>query len=154
MRSLRNRSIPRRDDLLAPFEQVFDDFFNDFFRSDPLAKVKRSTGFPKMDILEADGKFSVVVATSGMNQEDLDVEISPDNVLTIKGRISEEHRTPEDASYYLRELRMSAFERSIRLPQHVEGTPKAVMKDGLLTLSWDVPIVQEPQVRKISIESE
>ena len=151
----RNRSLaPRRNDLLAPFEQVFDDFFNDFFRSDPLSRVKNSAGFPKMDIIEANGHFTVSIAASGMTTDDLDVEVSPENVLTIRGRVGEEHRAPEDATFYLRELRMSYFERSIRLPDHVEGDPRAVMTDGLLTLTWDVPVEQEAQTRMIHIESE
>jgi HSP20 family protein len=154
---MRNRGLslaPRRDDLIAPFEQVFDDFFNDFFRSDLTTRVKNSTGFPKMDVVEADGKFTVSVAASGMTTDDLDVEVSPDNVLTIRGKMNEEHRAPEGATYYLRELRMSAFERRIKLPDHIKGDPHAVMKDGLLTLSWEAPVVQEPQSRKIAIETE
>jgi len=155
----RNRGAlaPRRDDLLFPFEQTFDQFFTDFFSTNPVTKVKNSCGYPKMDVVEADGKFTVSVAASGVASDDLDVEVTPDNVLVVKGRMSEEHRSPEDATYHLRELRMSAFERAVQLPDYLEGDPKATMKDGLLTLVWEVPVVQEeeaPQTRKIAIEKE
>jgi HSP20 family protein len=107
-----------------------------------------------MDVIEADGKFTVSVAVSGMSKEDVDVEVSPENVLTIRGRISEEHRSPENGTYYLRELRRSAFERSLSLPNHVEGDPKAVMKDGLLTLTWEVARPVVPEARRIAIEGD
>ncbi len=152
--SRRNLLAPRRDDLFYPIEQVFDEFFSDFFRTDPLGRIKNSGGYPKMDVLEADGKFIVSVAVSGMSRDDLDVEVSPENVLTVRGRISEEHRSPENASFYLRELRRSAFERSISLPDQVQGDPKAVMKDGLLTLTWEVAKPPTPEVRRIAIEGE
>lgn len=152
--SRRNLLAPRRDDLFYPIEQVFDEFFSDFFRTDLLGRIKNSGGYPKMDVLEADGKFIVSVAVSGMSRDDLDVEVSPENVLTVRGRISEEYRSPENANFYLRELRRSAFERSISLPDKVQGDPKAVMKDGLLTLTWEVAKPPTPEVRRIAIEGE
>lgn len=156
--------IPRRDDFFAPVQQVFDDFFSDFFRSNPLDRIKGSGGFPKMDVYEDDGKFVVSLAASGMTAKDLSVEVrpdtsyrldAPDTVLVIKGRMAEEYRTPDKAQHYLRELRASAFERQLRLPDHVKGDPKAVMKDGILTLTWQIePIKKEPEVKKIAIETE
>jgi HSP20 family molecular chaperone IbpA len=145
--------IPRRDDVFFPIEQVFDDFFKDFFKSNPIDRVRGAGGFPKMDAYEQDGQFVVSVATSGMKPEDIQVEVTPDHMLIIRGRVNEEHRSDESAAHYLRELRSSAFERQVRLPDHVQGDPKAVMKDGLLKLTWITAKVVEPDVRRIAIET-
>lgn len=146
--------IPRRDDVFFPFEQAFDSFFKDFFKSNPIDRVKGASGFPKMDAYEQNGQFIVSVSTSGMKPEDVSVEVTPENVLIICGRANEEHRLQENATVYLRELRSSAFERQLKLPSHIEGDPKAVMKDGLLKLTWEtVKISNEPETRKIHISS-
>jgi HSP20 family protein len=147
--------IPRRDDVFFPIEQAFDSFFSDFFRSDPLTRVKSGSGFPKMDVWERDGKLALTVSASGMTSEDVDVEVTPDNVLIIKGRVSEDYRAPEGATHLLRELRTSAFERRLQLPDYVEGDPRAVMKDGVLSLEWSImEEAPEPVNRKIPIEEE
>lgn len=145
--------VPRRDDVFFPIEQAFDSFFKDFFRSNPLDRVKGAGGFPKMDAYEQDGKFIVSVATSGMKPEDVSVEVTPENVLVIRGRVNEEHRSQEGATVFLRELRSSAFERQVKLPDHIDGDPKAVMKDGLLKLTWETTRVVEPEIKRIQINS-
>ena len=143
---------PRREDLFFPVEQAFDKFFNDFFNSNPISTVKANSGYPRMNVYEADGNFTVTVSVPGMNSDNLDVEIDKNRVLTVKGQMSEEHGAPEGAQYYLRELRQSYFERKVVLPDHVAGDPVATMKDGILELSWAVTKPQpEPEVKKIAI---
>lgn len=149
--------VPHREDLFYPFEQVFDKFFSDFFHSDPTSSIKKSSGFPKMDVMECGNEFTISIAASGMKSDDIDLEITPENTLIVKGRVNESYReVGECAVYYIKELRMSNFEREIRLPTNVEGDPKAVMKDGILKLTWvlEAEEEEEPQVRKISIDAE
>jgi HSP20 family molecular chaperone IbpA len=152
---------PRRNDLFFPVEQVFDDFFNNFFNSTTLDRVRGSGGFPKMDVYESDGQLVVSVAASGMKAEDIQIEVTTENRLVIRGRANEEYRLPDVSRFvsgpvvYLHELRSSTFERELQLPENVKGDPKAVMKDGILKLTWDVEKKQEaPQVKKIPIFTE
>jgi HSP20 family protein len=144
---------PRRDDLFFPFEQAFDNFFDDFFRSNPLSRVKAAGGYPKMNILEQDGNFQITVALPGMRSEDVQVHVK-DDVLSIRGRVSEEHRTPSDGVCYIRELKESAFERFVQLPEHVVGDPEASMKDGLLKLTWKTDTKRVENSRKIEVKDE
>jgi len=148
--------VPRRDDLFFPIEQAFDGFFNDFFsKSSPLAKVKSASGYPKMNAWKSDGKFGLTFAVPGMTSEDLDVEIDSNNTLTIRGKMSSEYESPEGSSYYLKELRQSSFERSVVLPDFVDGDPETSMKDGILSLAWNVAEKPEVEgVRKISLKSD
>jgi HSP20 family molecular chaperone IbpA len=50
-------------------------------------------------------------------------------MLSVSGRVSQEHYVDEKAQYYVRELRRSAFERSVYLPNNITGDPEAVMKN-------------------------
>jgi HSP20 family molecular chaperone IbpA len=148
--------IPRRDDLFFPIEQAFDGFFNDFFsKSSPLSKVKGASGYPKMNAWRNESEFGVTFAVPGMSSDDLDVEIDSNNTLTVRGKMSSEHESPKGSSYYLKELRQSAFERSVVLPDFVDGDPVTSMKDGILTLTWDVQKKPEVEgVRKIFLKSD
>ncbi len=52
---------------------------------------------------------------------------------------------------YKYELRHSSFERHFQLPDYIEGDPEAKLKDGLLTLKWnlknkDKPISENKQI--------
>lgn len=148
-----------RDDLFSPFEQVFDDFFANFFRGSTFDKVKSTSGYPKMDIFEEDGYWVVQAAIPGVKPEDVEVEIVPQEevpflTLRISGKMSEEVQT-KDVKYEVRELKKSSFSRTIGLPGWVEGDPEASIKDGLLKLRWIMPpALEQNHVRKIAINKE
>lgn len=145
--------LPRRDDFFYPIEQHFDKFFRDFFSASPIGQVKSNTGFPKMNVVEDEGQFILTVAVPGMKSNDLEVNIDSQNVLRIRGKMSSEYQTSEKAEYYVKELRQSAFERQVQLPEYIRGDPTTSLKDGLLVLSWSVGVKDE-QVRKILVNSE
>jgi len=156
---------PTRDDLFHPFEEHFNKIWDQFFGE--AANVKGRVGYPKMDILAENGQWKVQVALPGVDPSNVSVEVIPDDsshvaafgidssgrTLKISGKMSEVNQSP-NAHYHVKELRRSAFERSIRLPDYIYGDPKAVMKDGLLTLTWNMPQGQLPQKKTISISKE
>lgn len=147
---------PRREDVFSPIEQVFDKFFEDFFQSNPLQKVKANSGYPKMNITETQNEFNVLVSVPGMNNEDLNVEINNSNVLFIKGKTSSEFRHPKETEFFhLRELRQSSFERMVNLPDYVKGDPEATMKNGILKLTWAIQPKTPPpdEYRKINVKN-
>lgn len=146
-----------RETFLAPFEEQFNQIMNDFFEKDGILSVKSKVNFPKTDIYVKDNKFFVEVSVSAYSPEDLNVEMTPDKrsgktILKVSGKSSGEEY--KEASYYVKEMRRSAFERSFLLPDHIEGDPEATVKDGMLTLSWSLPKLDEakPEVKKIEIK--
>lgn len=153
MRSLINRDVtPTRENLLFPLESAFDEFFRDFFASNPISRVKQG-GYPKMNASEANGELVLTFAVPGMTTNDLEVEIDQKNVLTVRGKMASDYQSPEGSKFYVRELRQSAFERSVQLPEYVRGDPQTAMKDGILTLSWQTEQkIPKSSVRKISLE--
>ncbi|KAH2027866.1 hypothetical protein KXV43_000631 [Aspergillus fumigatus] len=91
----------------------------------------------------------------GVDKKDIDIELSDDNVLTIKGR-SERESTSEDPdqSWWCSERSVGEFRRSFRFPDSVdrEGID-ASLKDGVLSIT--VPKTAESSVSKrIDIKSE
>lgn len=136
--------IPRKEDLFFPLEQTFDKFFQN--------SLSKNSGYPKMNVFESDGKFVVVLSVSGVSKENIDVYIDSNNFLIIKGKASSEHRSPDNCKYHIRELKQSAFERVIGLPDGVSGDPEATLKDGMLKLVWDVSIKKDVGVRRIDLK--
>lgn len=147
---MRKDSLPSRDDFFYPFEQhfnkIFDEFFNDF------GILRSKTGFPKLDVIQKADEWIVEVAVPGLSSDDVKVDIIPEknkHILKISGKM-EKHE--EDAEFHVKELRRSAFERSICLPEYVEGDPKATLKNGLLRLVWKVNSpVKEMKIKSIPI---
>ena len=136
----RNWQFPAlREDFIFPFEQQFNSLFNQFFENSPaLDGIKASSGYPKMDIIASDDSLTIKAALPGLDTEDVQVEILADNVLRISGKKSETHNS-ENNKYLTKELRTSQFSRLVTLPSWVKADPAASMKNGILTLKWDMP---------------
>jgi HSP20 family molecular chaperone IbpA len=160
----------QRDDFFRPFEQLFDDIFNQLDTRNWKSSLKASPGYPRMDVMTRDGKFVVELAIPGINPEDVHVEVEPAgaeasqaknygidpeqfDVLHIYGKMEAAH---EDAQFHVRELSRRAFKRSMALPKNLKGDPEAVFKNGLLTLSWEVENVlpAKPINRVIKIRAD
>lgn len=146
--------VPLRDDLLFPLEQTFNKFFDDFFSSKSNINQTRSNlGYPKMNCFSNENSFCIQFAVPGMEEEDINLVFNEDNSITISGKMSSEHKNGDKTTYYVREVRQSHFERTVKLPDTVVGPPsKAELKSGLLKLSWDLKPPERKDKKKIAIE--
>ncbi len=91
-----------------------------------------------VDVYETADKLVVKARTAGISKSDLNVTIS-DNILTISGILSggEDENT---TAWHIQECYWGEFSRTIALPVPVkeeEGTVKAELKDGVLTISFE-----------------
>ena len=148
---------PRRDDFLFPLEQTFNKFFDEFFSTDNLDGVKGTGSYPKVNAYSNETEMVMHVSVSGVPSENLKVEVTPENILIVSGRMSAEYQTPKTVTNWCRhELRQSVFERHFKLPDDVEGDPVAKLKDGILTLRWRTKGRDAPQLvnKQIPIKSE
>ena len=144
--------VPFRDDFFFPIEQEFNKLFNEMFGNKSLLNaVKGSSGYPKLDIYTENDKFFVKAAVAGVNPEDIKVEISPENVLSISGK--QECVKKDDTQYFVTELRKSVFKREVVLPEYLQGEPTAEVQNGMLTLSWDLPkpVLEKPKTKSIEV---
>lgn len=104
-----------------------------------------------VDVYETLDKLVVKARTAGISKSDLDVSIS-DNILTISGVLSggeDEHTT----RWHIQECYWGEFSRTIALPVQVkedEGSVKAELKDGVLTITFEKEKVEAPVKIQIS----
>lgn len=121
-------------------ERVFDE---PFFRMPALANGWDEGTLP-VDIAEADGKLVVRASLPGFEKDDIDVQVN-EGVLSIKAEHSDETETKNE-KYYRRERRYGSVSRRIALPGIVHEAPvEAELKDGVLTLSIEVPEKARPK---------
>lgn len=126
-----------RDEIFFPIEQQFNKFFDEFFKTDGIKKVPSYGGYPKVDIYEANDEFIIEAGVPGLTIDDIDISISSDkqrDIVKISGRKT---LVQETKNVLVKELKTS-FLREIALPDNVIGEPKAVLKNGVLKLSWSL----------------
>ena len=115
---------------------------------DPEAWEEEPGDFPgqlAVDVYETADKLVVKARTAGISKGDLDVTIS-DNILTISGVLSggEDEQTTR---WHIQECYWGEFSRTIALPVQVredEGSVKAELKDGVLTISFEKEKTEAP----------
>lgn len=148
--------VPRRDDIFAPFESFFNDVFDEMWGDFSGLKSSSRKGFPVLDVIVDEGKWIIEALVPGVNVEDLTVDIEPAKdgglrLLKISGRM-ESGQYSEKVQYHKKEVRRTAFERSLYLPDYVKGEPDASLKNGMLKLSWEVPELRPPEKKNVPIK--
>jgi HSP20 family protein len=155
-----SRTLPSKSDFSFPMEKVFDNFFDNFFDHVFNSKSQfkkdfnlKGCEYPKMDIFSENNKMLLKAAVPGVDPNDVKIEITQDGLLKISGKSSQENRS-ESSNYFSKELRMSQFSRTVQLPKYlVNEEPVAEIKNGMLTLSWDIPKPEEKEkIRTIEIK--
>lgn len=139
--------------LHREMNQLFDDFFGSL-ETDlawPRGKTLRNRADAwslNVDVSENEHEVRIVADVPGMEEKDIDVELS-DNLLTIKGEKREE-RDEKEADYHVVERSYGSFQRSIPLPSGMEpDKAKAKFKNGVLTIT--VPKSPEAKVSRKQI---
>lgn len=156
--------IPNRDALFGPFEQHFNRMFDKVFGDDGLQSLRNigKSGYPKLDVIVSDGRYIIEAAIPGVSPSDLKVEILPykdeastwgidssKRLLKVSGKMSRDYQYSKSTDYAVKELRRSYFERSMLLPSDLEGDPEAVIDNGMLRLTWNLPESQKPNKAKV-----
>jgi HSP20 family protein len=107
---------------------------------------------PALDVVEKKDAYLVFAELPGVSQSDLDISFEQ-NVLTIRGtkHSSIDANALGELRVYAAERTTGTFERSIRLPEYVDGEHiGAEFTNGLLTVT--VPKAQAAQARRIEIK--
>lgn len=91
-----------------------------------------------VDVKDLGNAYEITADTPGMTNEDVKIELSPDNkILTIRGeRKSETKEEEADTGFVRMERSYGSFARSFRLPDHADPDAiKAEMNQGVLKLT-------------------
>ena len=135
---------------LAPMEEEGEEIPSEI-SEDEWETTDDFPGQLAVDVYETADKLVVKARTAGISKSDLDVSIS-DNILTISGVLSggEDEQTTR---WHIQECYWGEFSRTIALPVQVkedEGSVKAELKDGVLTISFEKEKTEAP--KKIAIQ--
>jgi len=105
---------------------------------------------PSLDVAVEDDKYSVSVEMPGMDERNVNIELSG-NLLTIRGEKKEE-KEDKDKHYYRVERRYGSFQRSLNLPDDVDLEKiQATMNKGVLQLQLPRDSQRRPSARKIEV---
>lgn len=107
---------------------------------------------PAIDVLQRDGDLVVRAELPGVEPDEVDITVQ-NNILTISGRISEEHQE-EREGYLIRERRAGFFRRSLQLPQGVdESNITARFDNGVLEVVIE-GAAQAAEPRHVQVEGQ
>ena len=130
---------------------LFDDFFD---VTESPARGRRGWHYgallePAVDLIDQKDKFVAKVELPGIEQKDVKISLSENN-LTIQGEIKKEEETKNE-DYYYRERAYGNFARSIPLPAEIDkDNISAKFKNGILEVV--IPKKPEVQPKEITIE--
>ena len=144
---LTSRSLTSTLDRMMTLNRALDQAFTPVWQNDG-ARV----WVPALDVVEKKDAYLVFAELPGVNQSDLDIGFEQ-NVLTIRGTKHSliDSNAHGELRVYAAERTAGSFERSIRLPEFVDGDQiSAELTNGLLTVT--VPKAQAAQPRRIEIK--
>lgn len=123
------------------FSDMLDEMMEDAF------SWNKGTFVPELNVYETDKEFEITVALPGMSKDDINIGFE-NNTITISGerKLTEE----EDTKYHRIESRFGKFERSLPLPNVIDGENiSATYDNGVLTIT--VPKLKEKAGKKIEV---
>jgi HSP20 family protein len=138
---------------LNSLQNEMNRLFSAFFDTPGVGAGNSSPGqmtrwLPATDLIETDDQFVLRADLPGLSEEDVKVELE-DNVLTISGERKAEHEASNEGFYRL-ERAYGAFQRSLTLPEGVDGDKVTANFDrGVLEVRIPKPAQRQP--RRVSI---
>ncbi|KAG9391552.1 Hsp20/alpha crystallin family protein [Carpediemonas membranifera] len=156
-------------DFQQPFEHVFQDWTHQRPHQDRRSLMRRPESLsianrsakpmqrsltisrPVMDITEDDKNLTVQVELPGISKDDITVNVTAENVLTIETR-QETERRDETANYFLMERQAGSYRRCVQLPGNVDGKNcTARHENGVLTMAFPKTTPQESTITTVPI---
>lgn len=124
--------------------------FDELWDVEPRFDLKGFERTPVVDMSETDKGYEVTAELPGMDEKDLDVNVT-DDMLTIAGEKREEHEE-KDKDYFVQERRYGQFRRSLRLPRDA-NTDKISARFDKGVLNVDIPKTSgaKKKGRKVSV---
>jgi HSP20 family protein len=141
------RSLNSTLDRMLTLNRAFDQAF-------PTGWPTDRVWVPAIDVVEKKDAYEVHPELPGVDPTQIDVSFEQ-NVLTIRGTKGSkiEAANGSELRVYAAERVSGSFERSVRLPEFVDGENIAAkFENGLLTVS--VPKAKAAQARKIAIATD
>lgn len=135
--------------LQREMDRLFSEFSRDLHW--PRFGGETELAMPLVDVAETDDGLSVTAELPGMDEKDIEVDLT-NNVLTVKGEKKAE-KEEKKADYHFRERSYGSFARSIPVPFDVDPDKvKAAFSKGVLTISLPRPPEAKRKTKKITVK--
>jgi molecular chaperone IbpA len=145
-------SLNSLEKMIGDMNGSFIDFDRVFERFDRAFPVNvRTVSFPPADLLKVEGGYIVQLAVAGYSKDDIVVEVSNDNVLTVTGK--QENKTDDGVQYLFKGISARSFIRKWQLLD-TDSVSSVNLKDGMLSIKIDRAPAPEPQVKRLAITAE
>lgn len=124
-----------------PFENMFNDFFNE-------VNGVHVNASPKAEIIENEENYQINLALAGFKKEDLTIEVNK-NILEIKGERTFEKK--ENHQYHKVETYYGKVSRNFTIPENANVEQlNAAFKNGVLEIVLPKQEIKK-EVKKIEI---
>jgi HSP20 family protein len=139
-------------------DRIFEDFVKDFGSFENLLPTFFKNGLsadlkilPRVDISDTDREYVVEADLPGVKEGDLDISVSKDGLLTIKGK-RESFDEQKKRNYYRMERSYGSFERIIALPDNCDSNKvDASFQNGILSIKIPKKEISVGAVKHIKI---
>jgi HSP20 family molecular chaperone IbpA len=102
---------------------------------------------PPAELIEKNGKFEVKFAVAGVNVEDVNVMVTPDQIL-LKSDYSHHHDV-EGGTVHLCDFKSATVFRSVDLPQAIDvNSVKIDYGEGMIRVSASKQLTDEPHAKR------
>jgi HSP20 family molecular chaperone IbpA len=100
-------------------------------RYDWIAAESEVISVPPVELVERDGMFDVMFAVAGVNPDDVNVLVTPDQIL-LKSQFAHEHGSTAGTVHFC-DFKSATVFRSISLPQRIDvKTAKVELEGGVV----------------------
>lgn len=141
---------------IQAFRQDIDRAFDNFWRMLPLSvpTLGRSGARDpvRVDVSDSDKEVTISAELPGLSEDDISVFVR-DGELTIRGE-KRTDRQAEDGEVIVRERVYGTFERTIQLPDGVDGdAARASFKNGVLAIELPKTAASVASVKRIPVQA-
>jgi len=136
--------------IFKPFiaEKGFDKFFNEFTNNVEFPFKK----FPRVDVADDEKSIRLIAELPGVKKEDVKILLE-NGFLTVSGEKKSEFEANEEINVFRNERLFGKFERKFELPEDINPDEiTAKFENGLLKISIDKLVVEEPKERIIEVK--
>lgn len=115
---------------------------------DWLAAERELVWKPPIELRQKDGQFEVLAALSGVDPKDLDIQVTPEDLL-IKAETEHEHST-DKGTVHVCEFESGKVFRSVHFPEKIDpNSAKAEYRNGMLYLTAAIAKAETPLKVKV-----
>ncbi|MBR1775277.1 MAG: Hsp20/alpha crystallin family protein [Bacteroidales bacterium] len=124
------------------------EMFNDFFGVSCMPQFSETT--PKINVVENDKEYRVELGAAGAKKENFSVNLTKDNVLSVKfEQKNESEEGKKEEKYWRKEFSYSKFERNFSLPEDVnKENISAKVENGVLEITLPKAEIKEEEKDK------